>query len=381
LNKTPEEIKAIYAPALPDWYWPIGDVAGDLLQEHAAAIQPHIGKGLTASERLTRLYTPEGVAAHVVGYTSPIPAEQAAVYRAMAIGEMSRWARPALNAGAKPICAAARGGRLTIVGPSGEFIRTVQEIDPRQARSLYTTFERDFQWSVEQALAQAIRSHPLAAAGSIVVMDVNNGHVLAMASYPTYNPAVFDSLRTDAAVELGAVLSDPGRPLLNRAAQSAYPTGSVFKVVTMAAGLNSGLYTPESRYTSTGSWNGLGDAFIKYDWREGGHGTVSLRQAITVSCNSCFYDVGLNVHNQNRELLPETARQFGLGALTGIQGVNETPGLVPDNAWKLATYGEGWSPGDAVNMSIGQGFVQTTPLQIANIFAAIANGGTLYRPT
>ena len=380
-NKTPQEIKALYAPAQPEWYWPIGDVAGDVLQQHAAAVQPHIGRGLTASERLTRLYTPEGVAAQVVGYTGYIPAEQAAVYKAegyrgdeqVGLTGIERWGESYLRG--------TRGGRLSIVGPTGEFIRAVQEIDPRQARSLYTTFERDFQWAVEQALAQAILSHPLAAAGSVVVMDVNNGHVLAMASYPTYNPAVFDPLRTDGEAQMTSVLMDSGRPLLNRAAQSAYPTGSVFKIVTMAAGLNSGLYTPETRYTSTGSWNRLGDAFIKYDWRQGGHGTVSLQQAITVSCNSCFYDVGLNVHNQNMELLPETSRQFGLGAPTGIQGIGETPGLVPDHAWKLATYGEGWSPGDSVNMSIGQGFVQTTPLQIANIFAAIANGGTLYRPT
>ena len=380
-NRTPQEIKAIYAPAMPDWYWPIGDVAGDLLQEYAAQIQPHIGRGLTANERLTRLYTPEGIAAHVVGYTGAISAERAASYRSegyrgdeqVGLTGIELWGESYLRGG--------RGGRLSIVGPSGEFMRTVQETDARQARSLYTTFEWDFQWAVEQALAEAIRSHPLAAAGSIVVVDVNNGAVLAMASYPTFNPAVFDPLRAGSEANLTAVLNDPGRPLLNRAAQSAYPTGSIFKIVTMAAGLNSGLYTPDTRYTSTGSWNRLGDAFIKYDWREGGHGTVSLRQAITVSCNSCFYDVGLNVHNQDRDLLPATARQFGLGSPTGIQGINESPGLIPDNAWKLATYGEGWSPGDAVNMSIGQGFMLATPLQMANIFAAIANGGTFYQPT
>src|SRR5690606_34121246 len=131
--------------------------------------------------------------------------------------------------------------------------------------------------------------------GAIVVLDPNNGAVRAMATYPTYNPQAFDPLRADSAQAIGALLNDPGQPLLNRATQGAYPAGSTFKLVTYAAALNSGLYTADSRYTSIGSWSRLGDAYTKYDWLSGGHGTISLRQAIVVSCNTCFYDAGYTI--------------------------------------------------------------------------------------
>ena len=194
-------------------------------------------------------------------------------------------------------------------------------------------------------------------------------------------PQAFNPLRDDAATAIGALLNDPGQPLLNRATQGVYPSGSTFKLITYAAALNSGLYTADSRYTSTGAWSRLGEAFTKTDWLSGGHGTISLRQAIVVSCNTCFYDVGYTIDNADNTLFPRIAKAFGLGQPTGIQGVAEAGGLIPDPEWKLAQIGEGWATGDAVNMAIGQGYVQVTPLQMANVVAAIANGGTLYRPT
>jgi penicillin-binding protein 2 len=381
LGKSPAEVKAIYAPAQPDWYWPIGDVPGDLIQEYLEDLQPHLGAGLMMSERLARLYPEGGVAPHLVGYTGLITAERLEQYQAQGYRGDEQVGLAGLEAWGEHYLAGARGGVLTVIGANGERMATVQESESRQARSIYTTLERTFQYAVEEALAAAVTSYPGTSAGAIVVLDVSNGQVRAMASYPGYNPAVFDSVRANAGTELGAVLNDPARPLFNRAAQGEYPPGSVFKIVTMAAGLNSGLYTPDSRYTSTGSWNRLGNNYIMYDWLAGGHGTISLRQALTVSCNSCFYDVGFNVNNRDINFLPTTARQFGLGGLTGIQGIAESPGNIPDHEWKLANRGEGWAQGDAVNMAIGQGFVTVTPLQIANVMAAIANGGTLFRPS
>ena len=104
-------------------------------------------------------------------------------------------------------------------------------------------------------------------------------------------------------------------------------------------------------------------------------------QALVVSCNTCFYDVGYNLDGQDNTLLPNTAKSFGLGQSTGIQGVAESPGLIPDPEWKMNNRGEGWATGDAVNMAIGQGYVQVTPLQFVNLVAAIANGGTLHTPS
>jgi penicillin-binding protein 2 len=381
LGRTPEEIRLLYASALPDWYVPIGDITNEVMSANYPSLEPYIGSGLVTQDRFTRLYTPSGVAPHMVGYTGFIPAEAIDDYKGqgyrgdeqVGLAGIERWGENYLSG--------TRGGVLTVIGPNGEYLTTIQEQEPKQARSIYTTFDMEFQAAVEQALAEAIESHPMGRAGSIVVMDVQTGAIRAIASYPTYNPNIFDSTRVNASEELSAVLNDSGRPLVNRVTQGEYPPGSTFKIVTFTAAVNSDLYTADSLYTSTGTWDRLGENFVKVDWRQGGHGTVSLRQALTVSCNSCFYDVGYNLDFVDQNYFPSVARQFGLGSPTGIVGLLEASGLIPDPAWKLANQGEGWATGDSVNMAIGQGFVLVTPLQMAWLIAAVANGGTLLRPT
>ncbi len=381
LNKPAEEIQAEYAGSPADWFVPVGEISGEELQANAASVLPFIGAGLRTRERLTRIYPENGIAPHLTGYVGFIPAEQLAAYRQDGYRGDERVGLAGIEAWGEDYLRGTRAGVLTIVGPSGEYVETIFESEPRQARSIYTTFDSDFQQAVEEALAAAIETLPAGRAGSAIVMEVDTGRVLAMASYPGYNPAIFDTTRPESGAELSAILSNPGNPLVNRATQGAYPAGSIFKVVTLAAGLRSGLYTPQTVYASTGTWNRLGDEYLKVDWLQGGHGRVTMTGALTVSCNSCFYDMAYNVDEVDPYLFPNVAREFGLGSRTGIYGVSESAGLVPDPDWKMATYGEGWARGDAVNMGIGQGFLQVTPLQVANIFAAIANGGTLYRPT
>jgi penicillin-binding protein 2 len=381
LNKTPEEIKTMYATALSDWYVPIGDISESAMQENILALQPYIDAGLaTPRARGSRLYTDTGMAPHLIGYMGFIPAEQLAEYQAQGYQGEEKVGLSGLEAWGEDYLNGERGGLLSVVGPNGEYISTIAEREPKQSRSIYTTFDHDFQAAVERALAEAVSTNPAGHSGAIVVMNVNTGDVLAMASYPSYDPVIFDPLRPQSEGELVTVLNDAGRPLLNRAAQGVYPAGSLFKVVTFTAGVNSGLYTPDTYYNSTGTWSRLGEAYTKRDWREGGHGNITLKHALVVSCNSCFYDVGYNLDAWDNTFFPGVAREFGLGRPTGIQGVSESPGLIPDPQWKLDTIGEGWATGDSVNMAIGQGYVQVTPLQIATIFAAIANGGTLYQP-
>lgn len=381
LNKTPEEIKEIYAPALPDWYWPIGDVTEATMQQYGPSIQPFIGQGLAEPKpRLARLFADTGAAPHLIGYTGYIPAESLAEYQAqgfagdeiVGLAGLERWGEDYLNG--------ERGGILTVVGPNGDYITTVQEQEPKQARSVYTTLDLDYQTAVEQALAEAVQSLGLQA-GAVVVLEPTTGKILAMASYPSYDPRIFDPFAQESAAALGAAFNDPNRPLLNRAAQGVYPAGSIFKLITYTAAINSGLYTPDTFYNSIGTWNRLGNEFVKRDWREGGHGRISLKQALVVSCNSCFYDAAFEMDAVDPNFFPNTATQFGLGQLTGAVGLVESAGTVPSPEWKLANKGEGWVRGDAVNMGIGQGDVQVSPLQMASIIAAVANGGTLYRPT
>ena len=147
----------------------------------------------------------------------------------------------------------------------------------------------------------------------------------------------------------------------------------------MAAGLESGLFTPDSTFDDPGYWDGLGEAYRKTCWKKEGHGHISLVNALSASCNVTFYQVGFAENKKDVNLLPNMARAFGLGRLTGLVELDEKEGVVPDAAYKKAK-GEVWYDGDAVNLSIGQGDLQVTPLQMAVAYSAIANGGTLYKP-
>ncbi len=379
LGQSPEQLREKYATADPNWYVPLGQITRQVMEENYAVIEPFIGAGLTADARLSRIYT--GVAPHLVGYLGRIPPELAAEYASRGYTEEALIGLTGIEAWGENYLSGQRGGTLTVVDNTGRYVKTVAETEPRQARSIYTTFDVAFQAQVEQILAESIESHPLAGAGAAVVLDVNTGDVLAIASYPSYDPNSFDQTRPTAGETTAALFNDNRRPLINRAVQGEYPAGSVFKLVTMIAATRSGLYNPNTSYTSTGTWDKLGPTAVKTDWRTGGHGTVSLRGALVVSCNTCFYDAAYNMDLEDPNHFSAVARELGFGSSTDIRGVRDTAGLIPDPEWKLANTAEGgWVTGDAVNMGIGQGYVLVTPLQIAQLTAAIANNGTMIQP-
>jgi len=148
----------------------------------------------------------------------------------------------------------------------------------------------------------------------------------------------------------------------------------------MAAALEEGGFTPGSTFNCPGTWYGLGKDWPKTCWLERGHGQVNLVQALTVSCDVTFYELGKRLYELDPTLLPRYARLFGLGAPVGLGIAGEVAGLVPDADWKMAELGEAWFSGDSVNLAIGQGYLLVTPLQVASMVAAVGNGGTLYRP-
>jgi penicillin-binding protein 2 len=364
----PADIQAKYAGQPRDWYIPIGDVTIDMAQSHREALETT--SGIVLKEKEARYYTEGGVAPHVVGYVGLIPAEQAADYRTKGY-RGDEWVGVAgLESWGESILAGEPGVTLRVVTADGRTHRTLAAKDLTVSRPIYTTFQRDFQLKVQDILGDR--------PGAIVVLDAASGEVLAMASGPDFDPNVF--IVPSETIGRGAVLADPRRPLLNRTAQGTYPLGSVFKIVTMAAALESADYTPNSTYTCTGVWSELGPDAVKKDWLEGGHGTLTLVQGLERSCDPYFYHLGMDLANVGSETLPEYARGFGLGQPTGIEGVAEVSGLVPDPDWKLETHREIWTTGDTVNLAIGQGFLTVTPLQVAQYMAAVANGGTIYRP-
>lgn len=379
LGQSPDELREKYATADPNWYIPLGQITRQVMEENYPQIEPFIGAGLTSDNRLTRLYS--GVAPHLVGYLGRIPPAQAETYLSQGYDEEALVGLAGIEAWGETYLSGQRGGTLTVVDPTGRYVKTLAETEPRQARSVYTTFDADFQAAVERILASAVEANPVSPAGAAVVLDVKTGDVLAMASYPSYDPNSFDLTRPNAGDTVAALFNDASRPLVNRAAQGEYPAGSVFKIITMVAAIQSGLYTPASSYNSTGTWDKLGPTAVKVDWRQGGHGYISLRTALVVSCNTCFYDAAYNMDLENPDHFPAVARQLGMGSPTGIRGIADAAGLIPDPAWKLENTAEGgWVTGDAVNMGIGQGYVLVTPLQIARLVAALANGGTVIEP-
>jgi len=208
--------------------------------------------------------------------------------------------------------------------------------------------------------------------GSIVALDPRNGQILALASHPTFDPNAFvprPSLAT-----WRALSTDPYFPLHNRATQGQYPPGSVFKIVTALAALADGVITPQTTVCCPGYYD-YGEHTFR-DWKPSGHGCVQLRQALTQSCDVYFYHVGqlLGV-----DRIAHYAEAFGLGQPTGFAVSLEKSGLVPSSLWKRRVRDQPWYAGETLSVAIGQGYTMTTPLQVANMLATLANGGTLYK--
>ncbi len=367
LGLTTEKIQATYAGQPANWYIPIQDISGETSLTYNELLSL---PGIQRRERTGRLYPLDGVAAHVIGWISPIPEESYGGYRQRGYRGDELVGIAGLEAWGESILAGKNGGRLSIVGADGTHIKSLVERRPERGLAIYTTIDRELQHSAEQALGER--------RGAIVALDVQTGAILALTSGPHFDNNIFIRLADTWSRQV--VLSDPNLPLLNRAIQGVYPSGSVFKIVTIAAGLEAGGLNAQSSFFCPGYWDGLGEMNRKVCWLETGHGTITLEDALSASCNVTFYEVGRILNGVAPDTLSTYGRAFGFGAKTGLQEFSDAPGLIPDPEWKQATYREGWGTGDTVNLAIGQGYLLVTPLQVARMMAAVANGGTLYRP-
>ena len=256
---------------------------------------------------------------------------------------------------------------MYVVKPDGTYDTRLYSVDPKAADSIYLTYDKDFQILVQKAL--------WGFSGAIVVMEVDTGRILAMASSPDFDPNVMDPANYNFQYSYEDVISDAAQaPLWNRALQSSYPLGSVFKLITAAAALESGLYTPQCTYECTSQYTELA-GFIGNDWTYDKElppsGNLTLLGGIMRSCNPWFYHLGYDLFQvKGPTYLSDMARGFGLGQPTGIEGLLEDAGQINDPA----------DDGAAVQMGIGQGDMLVTPIQVVDYIAAIANGGTLYTP-
>ena len=259
---------------------------------------------------------------------------------------------------------------------------------PQPGDTLVTTLDAKVQAKAEEALQYGIRlartgGQVAANGGAAVVLDARNGEVLGMASYPTFDPAEW----------VGGISTkdykkykDPqaNTPLLNRAIQESKAVGSTFKPIDAIAALEEGVITPGTSFFCNGSFiapNTL-DNHVFHCWALSGHGTLALVQAITQSCDVYFYNVGYLFYQRQGTELEDWAMRLGMNKPTGIDIPGEVSGRIPTPAWKKSYFktAVGWNPGDSINLAVGQGYMEATPLQLAVSYAAIANGGSIVTP-
>ncbi len=321
-------------------------------------------KGVEIDAETMRYYPNGDLAAHVLGYTGEITDSELESLedRGYRMGDVL--GKLGVEAALEDQLRGEWGGQQVEVDAMGEVIRILGEKPPIPGDDVILTLDSDLQKKAEQVLGNT--------KGAIVAMDPRNGEVLAMASRPAYDPNIFSSRISD---EQWQQLQAKEHPFLNRALRSFAPA-STYKIITTVAGLESGKFSPGTVLPTFPYLEVGGIQF--WDWNRSGFGPLSFQGAMTWSSDTFFYQIGRSVGG---EVLAEWSRKFGMGQLTGIElAEEESPGVVPDNAWKEEMLDEIWYIGDSINMSIGQGYMQATPLQVAMMFAVPANGGDLVQP-
>ncbi len=384
LDKPLEEITDLFnVRSRADWIVDAGLIEPDVFIENNDLMKAYCRADFR--QQPTRRYVNGALLPHVIGYVGYPDAAQVAELEAIGFTAGAIIGKGGVEASMNDTLGGRPGGRLSLVAPDGRRLRVLSEVRSQIPESLWLTIDAGLQAEVARLLQKAYESNPWSEdskGAAVVVMDVNNGEILAMYSYPAYDGNALNPFPSIGAAEaskgLEAIVEDERKPLLNRTAQGIYPTGSVMKGLTAVAALESGVYDETTRYNCTGSWAYGAD--VRYDWLRGGHGIMSVQTGVANSCNPFFYQAGFNLNARDPWLLPSFGRLLGLGQLTGLNAIPEVAGNLPTPHNITRLTGLPWSYSHAVNLSIGQGEVQASPLQMLRLYAAIANGGYLLRP-
>ncbi|MGQ9745058.1 MAG: penicillin-binding protein 2 [Dissulfurimicrobium sp.] len=257
------------------------------------------------------------------------------------------------------------GKRIVEVNVKGGVVKILDETLPSSGSDIYLTIDLDLQMAAEEAMKDKI--------GAAVVLDPNSGRILAIVSSPGFDPEVFAKGITP---EEWKALNDPVyKPLFNKSIQGTYAPGSTFKIVEAAAALQEGVINENTCFFCPGHFK-FGNRDYRC-WNEHGHGSTNLYRALVESCDVYFYNVGLKL---GIDRIARYAKAFGLGEKTGIDLPNEAQGTIASSEWKKKRFKDKWHEGETLSISIGQGYNNVTPIQMARLIAAVANGGILYRP-
>ena len=314
--------------------------------------------GVEVDVETVRHYPHGEVGAHVLGYTGELNQEELAKRQSEGYRLGDVVGKMGVEASFEQQLRGEWGGLLLEVDGAGRVTKLLGQKEAKAGQDVALTLDLDLQKAAQQALGDR--------RGAIVALDPNDGAVLALVSNPSFDPNIFSSQFTDTTWK---ELQGKDKPFINRALRG-FPPASTFKVVTATAGMESGKYPPNTVLGTYAFINVGGTRF--HDWNRAGFGPLGYVGALAWSSNTFFGQVGRGVGGTT---LIEWARRYGFGEKTGIELPEETSGLIADDAWKQKQFNWGWTEGDTVNMSIGQGFTLATPLQIVQMFAVPANGG------
>ena len=302
---------------------------------------------------------------HLIGYLSEIAEGQLKTLKKANYRAGDYIGKYGVESGFEEHLRGINGGRQIEVDALGREVELLRKINPIQGNNIYLTIDLDTQIAARVAMANKV--------GSVVAIDPNNGRVLAFVSLPSFDPNIFSKgVSRETWTEL---VANPFRTLENKPVQGQYPPASTFKLITAAAALEEGIIKPSTKIYAGETFR-FGNRDFR-DWKQGGHGIIDIHRAIVESSDTFFYQVGLKV---GVDRLAYYAKGFGLGQKTGIQLTDEKPGLVPSSKWKKDVYKVQWYEGETISVSVGQGYMLTTPIQMANAYAAISNGGKLFQP-
>lgn len=342
-------------------------IARDLSRQEVAYIAEHNWDlpGLSLEVESLRSYQHKEVAAHVLGYIGEISEEQWKEYSSAGYQRGDFIGQYGIEKLFESVLRGKKGSKGVEVDALGRELRVLKRIPPRPGHNVVLTIDLPLQQFIEENFEET--------AGAVVALDPRNGAVLALVSKPSFDPNLF--AKGISRSEWRKLALHPRHPLQNRAITGQYPPGSVYKIVMAAAGLEEEIVQPNTSIFCGGQFP-FGNRIFN-DWKPGGHGVVNLYSALVESCDVYFYRLGSKL---GVDTIAHYAREFGLGVKTGIDLAPERPGLVPSTAWKKQEKNEPWYPGETISVSIGQGYNLVTPLQLASLISAVANGGTLWRP-
>ncbi len=364
-----EEIERKVPAKYNHLYQPI-EIKGGVDFETVAFLAEHISEfpGVTWHNKPIRNYLTTGSLAHVIGYVGDITREEIQVLYNQGYSFGTVLGKSGVEKQYDLLLRGKDGTRFRTVDVREKSLKMKHEEDipPEPGKNLVLTIDRRIQLLAEKSLGERI--------GSVVVLRPATGEVLAMVSYPYYDANLFFTER--GAEEFDQLSLDPTFPFINRAIQSSYPPASAFKMVMSTALVEEEVFPITRKITCTGKIE-YGDRIFHCHLRKTGHGPLDLYGGLAQSCDVYFYTVGMEL---GVERIVYYAREFGLGQTTGIDLPGESEGFLPTPEWKQKTHHMIWLGGDTLNMSIGQGYLLVTPLQMANIVAMIVNEGRVFRP-